>query len=137
MATLLDIEGQLPNGFHDMYLERLSVDFERRMAVFDLELWIGELSSQNHGEREATRRGQLVLEGLQYCVLDPPDPASPYAEATAAWVVDICEPDPALTGPRPLPAGAFAARFFVNQWNAFIHVAATHARLRWAGDTSH
>jgi hypothetical protein len=131
MATLSDIEAQLPNGFHDMYLEQLSVDFERRVAVFDLELWVGEVSSKNHEAREATRRGQLVLEGLQYCVLDPPDPASPYTEATAAWVVDICEPDPALTGPRPLPPDAFAARFIVNQWNAFIHVAATHAGLRW------
>jgi hypothetical protein len=130
VATLWDIEAELPNGFHDSYLARLNIDFERRVATFDLELWVGDSSSNDHETREATRTGQLVLDGLQYCVLDPPEPGSPYAEGEPAWLVDISEPDPALTGPRPLPPGAFAARFYVNQWNAFIHVAAMHAELR-------
>jgi hypothetical protein len=56
---------------------------------------------------------------------------APYAEAGAAWLVDLCEADLTLPAARQLPAEAFAARFFVRQWNAFIHVAATHAELRW------
>jgi hypothetical protein len=131
MATIWDVADQLPHGFHDSYLERLSIDFERRVAVFDLELWVGDETSKDEDVREAMRAGQLLLEGLRFCVLDPPHPDGPYAEPGAAWLVDICEADLELPPARQLPAGAFAARFFVHQWNAFIHVAATHAELRW------
>jgi hypothetical protein len=31
--------------------------------------------------------------------------------------------------PEPLPEGAFTHWFFVNNWNAFIHVAAMDAQI--------
>jgi len=34
---------------------------------------------------------------------------------------------------RQVPAGGFAGRFFVTEWNAFIHFAALDARLTWLG----
>ena len=34
---------------------------------------------------------------------------------------------------RQVPAGGFAGRFFVTEWNASIHFAALEARLTWLG----
>jgi hypothetical protein len=66
--------------------------------------------------------------------LEPPDPSYPYSEADVLRV-DLCEPD--LTHPLTdkLPADAFAARFFVAEWNAFIHLAARNAVLVWTGSS--
>ena len=36
---------------------------------------------------------------------------------------------PASQLPKPLPTGAFTYWFFVNNWNAFIHVAAFRAEI--------
>jgi hypothetical protein len=132
-TTLRELAEQLPNGFHDMYVERMALDFTRRIAAFDVEVWVGEMSAGPE-LREATRNGELILEGLLFCVFEPPDvryPHSKYAEAKPLWLVDLCDVDPALPLPRNLPPGAFVERFFVDQWNAFITVAATNAILRW------
>jgi hypothetical protein len=129
--TLRDLEQQLPNGWHDLLAERLEVDFARRTATFDVSVWVGDLASGASPEREDRRDGKLTLEGLVYCVLDPPDPTYPYASAEPAWLVDFFDPDPKMPLLDHLPAGAFAGRFFVNQWNAFIHVAASNAVLSW------
>jgi hypothetical protein len=32
---------------------------------------------------------------------------------------------------RQVPQGGFAGRFFITEWNAFIHFAALEARLTW------
>jgi hypothetical protein len=129
--TLEEIDDSLPNGLHDMHVDRLSIDFAGRVASFEVEIWVGDLDSQSETEQEATRCADLTLAGLQYCVLDPPDPKYPFANPEPIWLVDLCEPDLVIPGDRPLPPGAFAARFFVNQWNSFIHVAALDARLTW------
>ena len=68
-------------------------------------------------------------------MLDPPALAYPYAKPEPAWVVDLDHADPELPLLRELPAEAFAARFYVNQWNGWIHVAALDASLTWSSDT--
>jgi hypothetical protein len=44
-------------------------------------------------------------------------------------VLELYDPERA----RQVPAGGFAGRFFVTEWNGFIHFAALEARLTWLG----
>lgn len=130
MTTLEQIAEQLPNGLHDMHIETLALDFERRVATFRVSIWVGG-PSEVQEERDNMRNAELILEGLVFCVLDPPDASYPFDAPEALWSVDLCEPDPEMPLSKTLKPGAFAGRFFVHQWNAFIHVAATNAILRW------
>lgn len=130
-VNIKDIDATLPNGLHDMLVERLTIDFIDRIATLDVSVWIGDLASALDAEREARRRGKLLLHGLQFCVLEPPDPRYPFADSDALWLVDLLDADPNVVGSIPLPPQAFSARFFVNQWNSFVHVAALDATLVW------
>ena len=77
--TLEELEDQLPNGFHDSMVSRLSLDFVSRTAVLELSLWVGDLESDDESLREAHRNAAVTLRGLQFCAVDPPDPRYPYA----------------------------------------------------------
>jgi hypothetical protein len=111
---------------------KLVLDFERRIATFHVDVWVGDPSSDVEDRREATRSGELVLEGLLYCILEPPDSRYSFAKPQALWSVDLYEPDPEMPLVKGLAPDAFAGRFFISQWNAFIDVAATAAILRWS-----
>jgi hypothetical protein len=130
--TLQELYVQLPNGFHDMHVERITIDFERRLATLEGEIWVTDHSLAAEVEQRDWRHGTLTLEGLIHCFFDPPDPSYPYAEPEPAWLVDMCDEEESLPHLKNLPEGAFAARLFVNQWNSFIHVAASNAVLRWS-----
>ena len=45
--------------------------------------------------------------------------------------IDACDADDDPERCRQVPQGGFAGRFFVAEWNAFIHFAALDARLIW------
>ena len=129
--TLEELADRLPNGLHDLLVDRLSIDFIDRVLTLEVSVWTGDLNEQLDAEREARRSARLRLHGLQYCVVDPPDPRYPYDKADALWLVDLLDADPVVVGALSLPAGCFSSRFFVNQWNSFIHVGACSATLEW------
>ena len=129
--NLEEIADTLPNGLHDLLVERLSIDFMDRVLTLEVSVWTGDLNDQRDADREARRSARLRLHGLQFCVVDPPDPRYPYDKADALWLVDLLDADPVVVGKLSLPAGGFSSRFFVNQWNSFIHVGACSATLEW------
>lgn len=109
-----------------MLVSRMTLDFKARALTLDVSVWMGD------DERmDARQSAELTLRGVQFCILEPPDPTYPYADSEPAWFVDLCDPEPTVTGRYALPDGAFSSRFFVNQWNAFVHVAAVEALLVW------
>jgi hypothetical protein len=128
--TIPDLESELGVTFHDALLHSLTADFVNRVAVFILDMWVGNPDSESIAERERRRTGRLELSGLQYLAIDPPDPKYPYAEP-AAVDIDPCGPDEALASRYELAAGLFAGRMFVSDWNGFIHFAAANAALTW------
>lgn len=129
MTTLVDLARQLPNGFHDAQVSACSLDFVNRTVAFELQLWMGD-----EADFERYRSARLTVTGLEYYAADPPDPRYPFAES-APLAVDLCEPDPAVRANSALPAHTFSARFWVANWNAFIHLAGTHAELRWTASS--
>ena len=127
----------LPNGFHDSYLEKLTIDYLERKAVFDLDVWIGDLESKEESEREAYRKARLELFNLRYCVIEPPHPLYPFDEGKPLWI--DAWPDAELDNrptnlPKILAEEAFAYAIWVNNWNSYIHVAADDASFEWLAE---
>jgi hypothetical protein len=124
------LEAELPNGLHDARLRTYSSDPAERKAEFVLDVWLGDLHSTATSERERRRAARLELLGLAYLVIDDLDPR--YPVTTGAPVqIDSCAADDNEELARQVPEGGFAGRFFVTEWNAFIHFAAVEARLSW------
>jgi hypothetical protein len=43
--VILDgLENTLPNGLHEGEIRRITVDYQQRQAVFDLEIWVGNVA---------------------------------------------------------------------------------------------
>ena len=133
--SLKEIDLELPNGFHDAFLEKLTLNYLSNSAELDLELWVGDPDTKTEEEREATRKARLYLNDLLYFVIEPPYPGYKYTKDRGVGLDagDAME-DSNPKAPKPqgdLPDGAFAYWFFAGDWNAFIHVAALSARLDW------
>jgi hypothetical protein len=95
---------------------------------------MGESSEQ----RERYRRARIEITGLIFLVIEPPDPKYPFLDEPARLTVDGCDKrenlDTALL--KSLPEKSFFRSLWVGEWNTFIHVAATDARLSWIDKNS-
>ena len=130
--NLDDLAAELPNGFHDALLRTFSSDPSARRAEFILDIWLGDLHDAGTLERERRRPARLELLGLAYLLLGDTDPRYPVTNE-APVQIDSCNADDNPDLSRQVPEGGFAGRFFVTEWNAFIHFAALDARLIWLG----
>jgi hypothetical protein len=133
LVTLEELEDTLPNGVHDAEIRKVSIDYSERKVTFDLCVWVGDMDDPPE-RREAYREAQLVLLGLLFLVIEPPDPKYPFADSTKL-VIDGCDMREHLPSEllASLPSDAFVRSIWVNEWNAFMHVAARDADLAWQG----
>jgi hypothetical protein len=130
-VTLEELAATLPNGFHDAEFKRLAADYRDRRVSIDVAVWIGDMD-ENFAPTECYRDGELVIEGLQFLVIEPPDQRYPYAREHALRV-DLGMPEPGRPKlPKP-PNDCFLSSFFVNEWNAFIWISGRAANLTWTG----
>jgi hypothetical protein len=127
-----ELEAGLPNGLHDTRLRTFSSDLAERRAEFVIDVWIGDLHSSVTSERERRQPARLELLGLVYLIVDDLDPRYPDAKEVPVQI-DSCAADDNPDLARQVPQGGFAGRFFVTEWNGFIHFAAVEARLTWLG----
>ena len=131
-----EISQTLPNGFHDAYLQSLWINYAKHEAVFALELWVGDLNSEDLAKREAYKHGRLKLEGFLYCVIEPPD-ISPDGKSRLKegplWITaDSSDFGELKSYPLlPEPENGFRHWFFINNHNCFIYIAAAHASFEW------
>lgn len=125
-----EIAADLPNGLHDALLRTLSSDPAERRAELILDIWLGDLHSAAASERECYRAARLELLGLAYLVLDDAHQQHSVTDGSPVQI-DVCDADDSPERVRQVPLGGFAGRFFVTEWNAFIHFAALEARLTW------
>ena len=121
-----ELEEALPNGLHDAMLRTFSENRADRRAEFILDVWLGDLRSSVIGERERYRPARLELVELAYLVLDDSDPRYPAGDGSPLRI-DACAADDDPQRSQQVPDGGFAGRFFVTEWNAFIHFAALAA----------
>jgi hypothetical protein len=130
--NLEELEADLPNGLHDALLRTFSSDAAEQRAEFILDIWIGDLHSPLMSERERRSPARLEFLGLTYLVIDAANPQHGLIECSPVQL-DTCGADGDLERSRQVPPGGFAGRFFVTEWNSFIHFAALEARLTWIG----
>ncbi len=128
--NIAELEADLPNGLHDAVLRTFSSDPAERRAEFILDVWLGDLHSAVASERERFRAARLELLGLAYLVIDDAG-ARDSLKREVPVQIDACAADDNPERSRQVPHGGFAGRFFVTEWNGFIHFAALDARLTW------
>ncbi len=131
--TLEEIEMSLPNGLHDAHLAKLDIDYVKREARFHIHVDVSDAESKETSGQY--RSGNLTLLGLLFCVMEPPDSRYPYRDNRALWITSsgpVRSEDISVKLPEPLPQGAFVHYLFVNDWNAFIYLAAMDANFEWA-----
>jgi hypothetical protein len=85
--------------------------------------------------REAYRKARIKMTGLKFFVIEPPDPNYPY-DAAEPSRIDICDMRKSLDRKllQSVSEGAFLTSIWVNNWNAFAHIAAVGAELVWEDD---
>ena len=129
--TLEELENSLPNGFHDAEIQRICIDYQQRTMTVDMDVFVGDVDAPME-KREAYREGSLVISGLQFATVEPPDARYPFS-APGASRIDACDMtknlNPSLL--QVLPEHSFVRSFFVNDWNAFVHVAGLGAEIQW------
>jgi hypothetical protein len=126
--TLVEIENSLPNGFHDALLKKVSVDYLKREAVLE----IGIDTSTPEMEECKHWTGRLTLTDLLFCAIDPPDTLPQTQTNDGLWISDTGRAEEKQFSSKmkhQMPKGAFVHYFFINEWNAFLYVAAKSARF--------
>ena len=129
--TLEEIEDSLPNGLHDAEIQRVSIDYQQRTITIDMAVFVGEVDAPLE-QREAYREAALLISGLQFASIEPPDARCPFA-ASRASRIDSCDMTKNLAPGllQALPKGCFVRSLFVDDWNAFVHVAGLGAKIQW------
>lgn len=128
--TLEDLEKTLPRGLHDAEVKRVAVDYELRAMAVDLAVWVGDMNDPPE-RGEAYRDARINITGLCFLVMEPPDPKYPFRGSGLR--IDGCDMRKNLTREllSALPTDSFFRSLWVNEWNAFIHVAAKDATISW------
>jgi hypothetical protein len=135
--TFKELEHSLPNGFHDAKIERISVDYTAGTLRIAMRILIG-----TPGEPDQDRYGpaELTVAGLYICSIEPPDPTYPFKPNGKLLGVsgDDCENESSgvVKVLRELPKGVSCYRFFVDQWNSFIYIAASDVQISLSRLTS-
>ena len=136
--TLDELDHTLPNGFHDAEVFSFEIDYVHGIASFHLNLLVG-WPDDPKPERDAYQEANLVVSGLCFVSIEPPSSKSPFIPDGNPISVsgDPAKPDNLPSLPdlaAKFPSGAWCYRFFVHDWNAFIHIAAHDATVTWTGE---
>lgn len=133
--TFEELDALYPNGLDDAEVDKLILDYRNRTIEMQLRLRRNSPDSPNADEYQAAI---LLLRGFYYFVIEPPDGDHLWYPERPVQVSGYPEDGsqfPLFERLRPkLSSGAFCCRFYVHDWNAFIHVAARDAQFSWAED---
>lgn len=129
-----EIEQSLPNGFHDAKIERISLDYLSGSLLMNMRILTGTPGEPNQDEYGPA---EVKASGLYFCSIESPDPNYPFRPSghplgvsgdnsgkSSSEISDLVS---------KLPPGTSCYRFFVEQWNSFIYVAASDVRISWRG----
>lgn len=129
--TLDEMDTKYPNGLNDAQITAMAVDYQNRNATIHLKMRCNRPDSTC---RDVYSHATLELRKFYYFTVEAPD-VDNLSDSRANGITVDALPEDAETFPPfrhlevELPEGAFCCRFFVHDWNAFIHVAAVDAQL--------
>jgi len=128
--TFDEIEGTLPWGLHDAYLEGIILDWLGARLELKLRLMMSE-------HQDMDQRACVTVTGLVYCAIDPPeiDPKRGYVAIPEHGLWIDTGAGAVTTGAESrlpeTPAGCFLQWIFVHDWNRCIHICGKDASLSW------
>ena len=90
-------------------------------------------------QRETYQEATVIVTGLSFCSIDPPDPTYTFTPDRKSIDVSGFPADvnglpslPALLS--KLPEDTWCYGFFVTDWNRFIHIAGRNAEITLIGE---
>lgn len=133
LMTFEEFDQRFPNGFSDAEIFSINIDYETRIVTLTFNL---RGNSPHSPDRDVYARAELTVRGIYYVSIDPPDRAHLFGPEREKITVDGFPEGthdfPLFADLKPkLPAGAFCCRFFVHDWNSFIHIGAADAEFSW------
>ena len=88
----------------------------------------------NDERKPKYREGILRIMGIDFLVIDPPGPNAMLGLSRPSRIdTGSGQPSTSIIPLPTAPSSCFLQWFFVNDWNAFIRLAAQEAEFRWAG----
>jgi len=137
--TLNEIDDSLPNVFHDAMIHNIQIDYVKREAVIKLDIWVGDMESDDETKRDEYQSGQIVISDLLYFVIEPPDSTYEYHKSSPLWVdagptEKLASKPTAKLLPSTIPTDSFGYYFYVQDWNSGFYIAAKSAKLNWKNE---
>lgn len=132
--TFEELDQTYPNGFVDAEITNLTLDYQNRTATLHLNL---RGNSPDSPDRDVYKAAVLTAREFYYFSIEPPDADHLFHPRRSRIEINGYPEDPGqfllFEHLKPkLPAGSFCCRFFVHDWNSFIHIAAASAEFVWA-----
>jgi len=131
--TFEELDHTYPNAFDDAELTSLTLNYEHRTARIELSVRGNPPDSPNSDEY---KRAVLLLNEFYYFVIEPPDREHlwyPQRSMQVDGYPEDAKQFPLFNDLKPkLTEHAFCCRFYVHDWNAFIHMAADNAQFSFA-----
>ncbi|HTC64442.1 MAG TPA: hypothetical protein VK709_16500 [Candidatus Saccharimonadales bacterium] len=130
--TFEELDQRFPNGFVDAEIRNLSVDYRNRTVVLEMNL---RGNPPDSAKRDEYRRATLTARGFYYFSMEPPDPEHLHIQRPKITVDGFSEDSANFHLIQHLKTDlhvdTFICRFFVHDWNSFIHIAAKDAEFLW------
>jgi hypothetical protein len=127
-VTFEELDQRFPNGFVDAELLGLTVDYQCRTARMELSLRTNPPDSPDCNEYH---RAVLSLNDFYYFVIEAPSADHLWYPQRAVQIDALAEDAGTFSLfdelKRKLSGDIFCCRFFVHDWNSFIHMAAKEA----------
>ena len=132
---MLEVERMLPNGFHDAVLNKLSVDYLKKEAVFEIEVLRDTIATEYE-------KGELTLRGVIFLLIEPPDSQRHFIDSVlyidSGPIEALNEQVQRKFPTNNLPDNAFIHWIYISPWNSFIifcAIAAEYKKLGTGGRT--
>ena len=124
-----------PNAsWHDAALLQLELDYVGQKAISLWDLYVGDPEANDSQQRERSRRGRLILNGLHFWVIEGPHDLN--ACGKRPWLVSDgpIHDSPTEEGKRLaalLPEDSVGWYLFFTRRNAFMYCGARSAQFEW------
>jgi len=133
--TFTDIDEALPNGFHDATILHFSLDAEANTLTMRMSVWVGTPEDlERYGSIE------VIAKYVPVFFIEPPDPSYPFQVDGNGLAVSGDSPEIGVSQfisedaekvLSKLPSDNGSYRFFLENWNSFLYLAAQDVSFSW------
>jgi hypothetical protein len=135
MKSFEELELELPNGFHDAEIRGIALDYLARTAILSMNMLSG-VGTPDNENLNIYRRATVRIAGLLLFFVEPPHPKYNFlldgeplsVSGDSVRAGQNSEMDCLLPA---LPQNSTVYRFFLDEWNSFVYLAAEGVEFLW------